>query len=432
MNAIRRFFVSISQLMVLAVAFISPAEAAEKLSDLRGVFRASFNHDASRVITISREGAFAIWELPAGTIVAGDLDPNAAAGGFVMSSDAKLAVVGFKDGHSRVFDATTAKAISPLLDYQFNAEFQMPALFSPDGTTLLLFANKEAVVFGIPSGKKIATISLGEPVSDEATGFAIFAAGGSQCFLMDGAGTVTRYDTKEWKAAGAPMRHPKTEAAYGLGFDASDDGKWVVTFDTPGENGPKSNLQVWDAITNKAIGKPLTATNGMAGHFVGKDRVLVLPGRGDARVHELPSMKVAYTLRRHDDIEGPNTLISPDRKWILVWGADHVLDLVDTSSGKVAHVYSGTARIEKVIMAPDSSGCYFVADNTAFMSQKHYDNYVVKLRFPEMEIVKTFRILDFVLGVSLSPDGKRLMVQQGESDQERLVLLDVASLKSIE
>ena len=125
-------------------------------------------------------------------------------------------------------------------------------------------------------------------------------------------------------------------------------------------------------------------------------------------------------------------MISPDRKWILVWGPDHVLDLVDASSGKIAHVYSGTARIEKVIIAPDSSACYFVADNTAFMSQNHYDNYVVQLRFPKMEIVKTFRILDFVLGLSLSRDGKRLMIQQGGSDRERLVFLDAASLQPIE
>ena len=304
MNAIRRFFVSISMLGLLAVSTFT-AISAEKLGDLRGAFRANFNHDASRVIALSRQGSLAIWELPAGTIVSGDLDPSAAADGFAMSSDAKLVVAGFKDGHCRVFDATTAKAVSPLLDFQWNGEFQMPALFSPDGTTLLLFANREAVAFEIRSGKKIATISLGEAVSDEATGFAIFGAGGSQCFLMDGSGTVTRYDTKQWKAVGAPMRHPKADAAYRLGFDVSDEGKWLVTFDTPGENGPKSNLQVWDVMTNKAIGKPLTATNGMAGHFVASDRALVLPGRGDAKVHELPSMKVAYTLRRHDDIEGP-------------------------------------------------------------------------------------------------------------------------------
>jgi WD40 repeat protein len=305
-------------------------------------------------------------------------------------------------------------------------------LFSPDGNTLLLFSDKDAAVFESRSGKRIATISLGEAVSEEATGSAHFAAAGSQCFLMDGSGIVTRYDTRDWKPAGAPMRHPKAESAYDLGFSVSDDGKWIATYDAPGENGPKSNLQVWDVTTNMAVGKPLTATNGMAGHFIGNNRLLVLPARGEARVHELPSMKIAYPLRRHDDIEGPNTEISPDRKWILVWGSDRWLDLVDAASGKLVHNYQGPARISKVLMMPDSSGCYVVFDNSAFMTQNHHDHYVIKLGFPELAILKTFRILDFVLDVFLSPDGKRIMVQQGGSDRERLVFLNADTLQPIE
>lgn len=421
--------------LVAAVSFLFATalagNAAEKLSELRGAFQAGFNHDASRVVVRGREGGVTIWELPTGTAVPGDLDPKAESDGFVMSADGKLVVIGFKDGRSQVFDPTTARSISPFLDFRLNAELRMPGLFSPDGNTLLIFGDKEAVAFEIRSGKKIATISLGEVVSDETPGSAAFATAGSQCFFMDGSGTVTRYDTKEWKAAGAPMHHPKAEAAYDLGFSVSDDGKWLATYDAPGENGPKSNLQVWDASTNKPIGKPLTAVNGMAGRFV-FNRLVALPGRGEATVRDLPSMKVAYKLRMHDDIEGPNAEISPDRKWILVWGSDRGIDLVDAATGKLATTYSGSARISKLIVAPDSSCCYVLFDNSAFFLQGHHDQYVVKVTFPELKVTESVRVLDFVLSLSLSPDGKRLLLQQGTTDQERLVLFDASSLKAIE
>ena len=90
------------------------------------------------------------------------------------------------------------------------------------------------------------------------------------------------------------------------------------------------------------------------------------------------------------------------------------------------------SEISKVLMMPDSSGCFLLFDNSAFFLQGHHDNYVVKITFPEMEITKTIRILDFVLSVSLSPDGRQVMVQEGNTDQERLRFFDAATLKPIE
>ncbi len=431
-NAFGRSFVSFPAVLMLALPLAPVSDAAEKLSDLRGAFRVSFNHDASRVIAISREGALTIWALPAGTPVTGDLNPGAIADGFVMSSDAKLVLVGFEDGQCRVFDASNAKALSPLLDFRLSAESQMPGLFSPDASTLLLFSNKEAVAFDIRSGERRATFPMGANTDDDAKGSAAFTKDGARCFVMDGSGTVTPHDTKNWKPSGPPMMHPKANAACDYGFSLSDDGKWLATFDDPGENGPKSNLQVWDATTSKTVGKPLVAVNGMTGRFVGINRLLILPGRGEAAVRDLPSLKIAYTLRPHDEVDAPNAVISPDGKWILVWGADRGLDLVDAASGKFVHGYQSAARISKVLVMPDSSACCVLFDNSVFFLQGYHDNYLVKLSFPEMEITKTLRILDYVLSVSLSPDGEQIMVQQGETDQERLLFFEAESFKPIE
>lgn len=415
--------------LLLTVAMLGAD--AEKLSDLRGVFRASFNHDGSRVIVLHHDGV-GIWEVPAGTRIGGDLAPNAECDAYVMSSDAKMVLLGWKDGHSRVFDAATAKAISPILDVPVQTELQMPAVFSPDGSTVLIFAAKEAAVFDVRAGKRVASLPLAGGPSDEEPGSAAFAAGGAQCFVMDGGGTVTRYDTREWKPIGKRMPHPPAQSAYDFGFSASDDGKWMATFDSPGENGPKGHLQVWDAAVNKPVAKPVVATNGLSGRFLGSNRILITPGRGEADMRDLPSMKVAYSLRPHDDVDAPNVKVAPDEKWILAWGPDRTLNLYEAASGKLAGNNSSSARVSEVIIAPDSSACYVVYDNTALLLQNHHDAYVVKLGFPDLKIANSLRVLDFIQNASLSPDGKRLLVLQGTSDQERLVFFDAANLKPLQ
>jgi hypothetical protein len=82
--------------------------------------------------------------------------------------------------------------------------------------------------------------------------------------------------------------------------------------------------------------------------------------------------------------------------------------------------------------APDSSGCYVVFDNSAFLVQGHFDQYIVKYEFPELNLTESLRIVDFILSASLSPDGKRLLAVQGSSEHERLLFFDATTLKPFE
>ena len=167
--------------LVIAGSLVAPVAAptaeAEKLSDLRGVFRASFNHDGSRVVVRHRDGDVGIWEVPVGPRIAGDLPPNTGSDSYVISADGKFVLVGLKDGHARVFDGTTAKAISPALDVPLASETQMPALFSPDGNTVLILSAKEVAVFNVGDGKRVATLSLATGPNEDEPGSAAFAAG---------------------------------------------------------------------------------------------------------------------------------------------------------------------------------------------------------------------------------------------------------------
>jgi WD40 repeat protein len=308
----------------------------QRLGDLHGVSQAHFNQDGSRAIVQMRNGNIGIWDVIQGTPVPGDLDSKTSAQNYVMSDDAKMVLIGFKDGHSRVFDASTGSAVSPPLDLGLRDDGNPQAFFSPDDRSVVVFGDKEASVLDTGSGKLIAKIPIPFQLEDptDATASAIFNKSGDKCFLMDPLGTVTAYQTREWKPIGKPMRHPPADSAYEFGFQVSDNGKWIVTFDSPGENGPKGHLQVWDAVANKPLGPLIVATNGLTGRFLpGTDRVLIMPGRGEGTVRELPSMKIVYTIRPHDEVDGPKVDISPDGKWMISWGTDKNIDLLDAKMG---------------------------------------------------------------------------------------------------
>jgi WD40 repeat protein len=434
MRFTNRFCLSGLAFGFLLTASAFRCRATESLSEVHDPGQVSFDHDGSHVIARRQSGSIGLWEAPSGKAVATDLSPKTVAEHLVVSEDRKRFVAGFKDGHSRVFDATTGKALSPLLGLPLKLGLNTAALFSPDGATLLIFGDKEVAVFNVSTGKRIVAIPLkkgtnaeessGEDAFAADPGSAAFAAGGAQCFVIDWLGDVRRYDTKTWKPIGKPMHHPETIHSWQYSFAVSDNGKWLATFDDPGENALKANLQLWDVATQKPLGEPIVATNGLTAGFFGNNRVLVIPERGeDASVMELPSGKVAYTLGPpHDDVDGPKAKISPDEKWILVWGTDRRFDLFDAATGKLQGQHAGSAHISQVYMAADSSSCYVVFDNTS----------LVKLSFPDLKISQSLPITGGGEFISFSPDGKLFVMPQGEGDQERLVFFDAASLKPLE
>jgi WD40 repeat protein len=342
-----------------------------------------------------------------------------------------MVLVGMKEG-SRVFDATSAGAISPVLQVRLRESLPTPAVFSPDGTVVIIFEEKQASVWNVRTGERVALLPLALGPHEEAPPDAIFAKTGALCFVMDPDGTVTRYDAKSWKPLGRPMRHPRLETAYEFGFTASEDCRFIATFDDAGENGPKGQLQVWDAIANKPLGAPLVTTNGFSARFIpGADRILIQPARGDASVRELPSMKTAYAIRAHDDLDGPKIEVSPDGKWILSWGPDRKLDVIDAKTGKVVGNTSSAAAVTKILFGPEAADCYVVFDNTAFFLQDYHDGYVMKMSLPELDITGSLRTLEFLARVSLSPNGQRLLLVEGKTDQERILVFETERMKPI-
>src|SRR5688572_24365089 len=82
-----------------------PVNAADsiRLAELRGVWQAHFNHDASRLVVRTRRGEVGLWDAKKGTRITGDATLKKPSNTYVMSPDARKFLVGFKDGRARVF-----------------------------------------------------------------------------------------------------------------------------------------------------------------------------------------------------------------------------------------------------------------------------------------------------------------------------------------
>jgi WD40 repeat protein len=137
---------------------------------------------------------------------------------------------------------------------------------------------------------------------------------------------------------------------------------------------------------------------------------------GHSRVFEATTAK-AISPMLDVPVGGPPAVFSPDGETLLIFAK------------KEAAVFNirGGKRITTLPLPPG-----VVFENSAFFLRGHHDNYIVKLSFPELKITDSLRILDSVLSTSLSPDGKRIQIQQGRTGQERLLFFDAATLKPLE
>jgi len=418
--------------LVCSALSILAAEPLPSLDQLTLVDQASFNHDASRVVVKFDEKHVGLWEVATGAPIAPNADWQTPCAAFVMSADGRSVLLALGESGARVFDTHSGLARSEKLEVRFRDPTFPQAVFSPDSASVVIFEEKSAAVFTVASGRRVATLPLtAGTAEEELSPSAVFTRDGASCFVIDGAGTVTRYDTKTWQPIGKPLRHPAASSAYSYGLAIDAESRWLATFDGPGENGPKGQLQPWDMATGRAVGKPIAAVNGMAGAFLpAANRLLLTPGRGEASVRELPSLKKLFAIRAHDDVDGPGVAFSPDGQWLVSWGSDRMIRIIEAATGAVKDTHVFHSTISEVFLLPDSRGCLAVFDNTAFLAQDHHDHYVVRIPFGG-QIAATLRLTEPLHRTALSPDGRRFLVIAGPTDAERLLFFDATTLKPL-
>ena len=425
-----RSFAFTRALAGISLMAVSGAADEPKLGNLKGVWMAEFNNDASRIIVQLRSGELGIWDGGSGQPVPGDLGTLTTKGQYVLDPGASCILVGFKEGKSRVYDLESGRSLSPPLDASFGDNWTPASTFTPDGTQVAIVDKSGSCrVFEIAGGEHVASIPF-PAASDELEipTQILFSSDGKTSLILDPTGTLHKFDSA-WKPSGSPMPHPN-ETAYHIGVTVSDDGRFAATFDSPGENGPNGELQLWDLATCRPIGDPIIDKNGVSARFLPQgDHLLITPGRGDTRLIKVPSLEPYITLPRHDDVESSRSLLTSDCSRVFTFGHDSKVSLTNLETGKYAGVFSSRARLQSILTGPDASTAWLVFDNTAFVLQGHYDNYIVRLDLTSMKPVTSLRLTNYLHRAILSPAGTRLMTLTGKSGQERIRLFDAASLK---
>ncbi|MEM7012370.1 MAG: WD40 repeat domain-containing protein [Verrucomicrobiota bacterium] len=354
--------------LALSVPFAIAAEEL-RLQDLSAIRQADFNHDGSRIILRTRDG-IAIWNTASGAPIPGDLGlfNEAAKGSYFVSPSARRILVGFDAGGLRVFDFETARAVSPMIEVSFTKKWSPKAAFVPDESRVVIFDrenDRPGSVIDLESEQLVAELDIELP--DEDSGPWIeFSKNCEFAFLLDEEARLHRYETSNWVPSGDAMTHPFDPAvAVSFGFTICEDGRYAVTFDRPGENGPQGRLQLWDARTGLPLGEFLSARNGFSAQFFRNDQslqLLALPGRGENRVLNIPSLDLSFIPPRHDEIDANYALLSRDKQILHTWGYDRSIQRIDAVSGKELGALFVQANIKAVLSGHDSLKIWLVLD----------------------------------------------------------------------
>ncbi len=422
------------RLLVPILTLVSPTimfgAESEALRDLKGVWKADFNHDGSRIIARTRKGEVSIWNGKDGS----KIDQVPEKGNYVLDPALRLAFVASNDGGGRVYAVETGKPVSPRIDAPAGVQWEPPNHFSPDSKQLLILDPEGSyLVFDVATRLKIATLEvpLGGEDADNSPSVA-FAAAGGVAFVLDGRGVLRRYDTADWKRHGKPLVHPAKESSTWFGFAIDGAGKYAATFDGPGENGPNGSLQFWDVAKSAKIGEPIEARNGMGGRFLDSRRFLLRPAWDKTRIVFVPSLEELYVLPEHDDVMSSSAVVAPNGLHLYSWGHDRYVWKIHALTGNKAELFTTRAQVEDVFMAKgDSKKLWLKLDNTAFHEPGGYDNYIVRLETKRMRKAALLRILNYIHRTQLSPDGKKLMVLEGGTGKERVRVFDSLSLREL-
>ena len=376
-------------------------------------------------------GGAGLWDVESGEMIPGECNqaqPSEQGRVVIIRDDRRAFAMKMNDRETRVFDFASGKPLSPVLKAGFSERHPPRAMFSPAGTAFLVMdATDRTRVFSLPGGELRRTLVPPSPAPKEPSDNciqAVFTADSKSCFLISASGVAQRYDGKTWKPSGPLMEHPHWNG-YTFGLAASADGRWIATTDSPGENGPRSYLQLWDGLSGKKHGPSMEDYNGWSVVFSG-GLLFATPGRGEGRVMDPATGRQIFSIPRHDDVEGPSISLSPDGRSLLSFGYDGLLLLQDTLTGE----RKGMAlqpRPDVVRWAQDSS-CVYSLNNSFNGADRRHSFSIVKLTAPPLEVRGEVHMPASAGWMDLSPDGKKLLVCHGKSGHGEMLIYDTDSM----
>ncbi len=305
------------------------------------------------------------------------------------------------------------------------------AQFAPNAKSVVIFdARRRVLVFDARSGAQLAILALPSAGEDggEASPSARFTADGSSCFIMKDGGELRRYETTRWRPVGEPMQHPTR--GYDYHFDTSPDGMLAATFDSDGDCGQTGHLQIWDAIEAVPLGKPSPISR-VGPRFLERSRRLVLSGwTSSATIHDLPAVTQPFALPQH----GGDTCItfSADEAWVMTWG-EGGLDVLDAATGEPQATLA-TAEVLHVVASPKAREISALLDDTPRNVKALHQLRLVAAKLPGLGILASIPLEapgSSRPSVTLSPDGRRLLMRCHSSAGDRLRIFDAEGLEEL-
>jgi WD40 repeat protein len=300
-------------------------------SDLQAVDAVAFSGDGATVAAASSDGNVQLWDVASqqeiGTAM---LAGSAAVEALAFSPDGNILATGGEDGTARLWDVATQQEIGagmptgdPVGALAFSAGGTMLATAETDGSTdLWNVATQSQAGAALTAQGSGAVSSLAfSPATSPAT--AGLATG-------SGTGTIRLWDPAEFHqasgalAVGTAVPPPAAAAGNASAVLAAGGGILAV-------NGGQGTVRLWDVITGRPVGVPITSDHAVTGMAVSPDgKTVAVAADGLQLWATATGQPIGRPLPDSD--AGESMAFSPDGTLLAVIGADGQARLWDTAT----------------------------------------------------------------------------------------------------
>ncbi len=374
------------------------------------VWHAAFSPDGQRVATASQDRHARVWQVDSTdppTVLEEQESPVCFA---TFSPDGRHILTAQRGGPAHLWNSRSGRWISEA-DHGYHREVSRPfPMFSPGGTELLTFWDRQALVW---RGWEFEGHADSLPGNDLVLGLA-WSPQGRLAAVASQDGTARLWDTRTLQLAHPPLAHRHAV----LSVQFSDDGQMLFT------GSRDRTARLWDVDTGREWTEPLRHDSAVVSAQLapGRRRAATISQAGPAWLWEIrPPATLALTLRHPTLVsrarftsDGRRVLTASSTKAFL-WAADtgqrigRTLDHLDAARGLNVdqEIYDvDVSPVDERVVTASEDGNIFVRDGrTGETLEPHLANY--------SRDHGPIRRRDAVTMIRFSPDGRRL-VSAGE------------------
>jgi WD40 repeat protein/tRNA A-37 threonylcarbamoyl transferase component Bud32 len=395
------------------------------LTHRHAVVRAAFSPDGRRVLTSAgdeREGEVHLWDAATGQCLCTLLDEASPVSHVAFSPDGQRVVTAggpLNQGQARVWDAATGKPLGPAFKHEFRVNH---AAFSPDGRRLATASYSQNPSGGVRSGEaRIWDIEAGTPSPPLLTGLGetflvIFSPDGSRLL------TVSRQEARLWDVAtrrptGSPITlsdRQFTAAAF------SPDGLRFATASAD-PDGRDGEGQIWDVATMRASGLPLRHSDQIHDISFSPDgcRILTAAGtsdEGEAGTWDVSSGQLVAPLEHSAAVV--HAVFSPEGRRVVTGSRDGTAIVWEADAGEpVSALLTHPDQVDQAAFTPE--GNRVITLSNARSEVRVWDVISGRCLSPSISVKGNTGHADSVR-IAVSGDGRRLVtLEPNDSAQVR-------------